>query len=103
LQDPRCIAFRERLVDWTVRNPKKPIAFFGQSNGSRHSVHFECFLRYAAPSTPVHVSLTAGVIFGSKTIEKTHCDEVYGSLLSSYNVYEDLKYGSDGVRFRGVG
>lgn len=84
----------ERIVDWTVRNPFMPIVLFGQSLGSRVATFFEILLRERAPNTPVHVSLTGAVLFGSKTVNAVALDKLH-SCLPSYNIYEDLSYGSE--------
>lgn len=95
LRDPLFDYLLERIVDWTKRNPLQPIALFGQSNGSRVATHFEFMLREKAPATAVHVSLTAGVLFGSKVVEAVGLDAIHASLKpSSYNIYADLTYAS---------
>lgn len=94
LEDTRFESLLERIVDWTKRNPLKPVAFFGQSNGSRVAANFETLLREHAPKTPVHVSLTGAVLFGSEMVSKTNID-ILAELKSGYNVYKDLSYGSE--------
>jgi hypothetical protein len=94
LEDGRFESLLERIIDWTKRNPLKPIAFFGQSNGSRVAAYFETLMRQHAPQTPVHVSLTGAVLFGSVMVSKTAID-VLADLKSSYNVYKDLSFGSE--------
>jgi hypothetical protein len=88
----------DRIVNWTIRNPLKPVAFFGQSNGSRVATRFEIWLRKSAPTTPVFVSLTGAVLFGSKTIEMLTGAISLGTVsafMPGYNVYQDLNYGSE--------
>lgn len=63
-------ALLNRVVDWTRRNPGKPIALFAHSNGSRFAVRLETWLRERAPQTPVHVSLAGGVLYGSSRINQ---------------------------------
>jgi len=58
------------IVDWTKAHPGKPIALFGQSRGSMYAVRFETLLREAAPSTPIHVSLTGGVLYGTTRVTR---------------------------------
>jgi hypothetical protein len=94
LEDNRFESLLERIVDWTKRNPLKPVAFFGQSNGSRIAAYFDTLLREHAPQTPVHGSLTGAVLFGSEMVSKTNVD-VLAELKSGYNVYKDLSFGSE--------
>jgi pimeloyl-ACP methyl ester carboxylesterase len=84
-----------RIIDWTKRNPLKPIVLFGQSNGSRVATHYEILLREKAPSTPVLVSLTAAVLFGSVMINTFKFDSLYSLISDKYNIYDDLNYGSE--------
>lgn len=94
LEDDRFKSLLERIVDWTKRNPLKPIALFGQSNGSRVAAHFETLLREHVPQAPVHVSLTGGVLFGSEMVSKTAFDAL-SDLKLGYNIYKDLSFGSE--------
>lgn len=66
---PECKTLLERIVTWTREN-SGPIFLFGNSNGSRFAVRFETWLRERAPKTPVYVSLTAGVLYGSSRINQ---------------------------------
>lgn len=94
LEDSRFDSLLKRIVDWTQRNPLKPIAFFGQSNGSRVAARFETLLREHAPQTPVYTSLTGAVLFGSAMAASTNVAAL-AALKSGYNVYSDLSYGSE--------
>lgn len=85
----------DRIIDWTKRNPFKPIVLFGQSNGSRVAAHYEILLREKAPSTPVLVSLTAAVLFGSVIINTFKLDTLYSLISDKYNIYDDLNYGNE--------
>lgn len=69
LFDTTTTALLGRIVDWTKDNPGKPIALFGQSNGTRFALLFEILLRENAPKSPVHVSLTSGVLYGTILIQ----------------------------------
>lgn len=69
LADTASKVLLRRIVDWTKRNPGLPVALCGQSNGSRYPILFEPKLRKKAPTTPVHVSLTAGVVYGTSTVD----------------------------------
>jgi hypothetical protein len=104
LTDQTSQVLLQRIVDWTNKNPGKPVAFFGQSNGTRFALLFETWLRVHTPKTPVHVSLTTGVLFGTssvdmintvlKTIQSTAF--TFGHL-SQVNCAE-LAFGSDTAR-----
>src|SRR5262249_9331287 len=77
LDEPPFYSLLERIVDWTTCNPQKPIALFGQSNGSRVAAYFETLLREKAPKSPVHVSLTGAVLYGSATVKAVALDKLY--------------------------
>jgi alpha-beta hydrolase superfamily lysophospholipase len=99
IEDEIFLGFFNRIVDWTLRNPSKPVALFGQSNGSRIALLFETWLRNKAPQTPVYVSLTGPVLFGSKTVEKFKAQlDTAANLLFDYNVFSDLNFKSPSAK-----
>lgn len=53
------------LLDYTSKNPRKPVCLLGVSNGSRIATWLEVQLRGQARHTPVKVSTIAGVHLGS--------------------------------------
>lgn len=63
-------ALEKRIVAWTREHPGMPVAFFGQSRGSMYAVQMETLLRETAPKTPVFVSSTGGVLFGSSKVDR---------------------------------
>ena len=103
LEDKTSYKLLDRIVDWTKGNPRKPIVIFGHSNGSRLAILFEIWLRTYAPETPVYVSLTAGVLFGttaanvSNVLLKTDKGSNFMGLLSQENGTE-MPFGSDMAR-----
>jgi hypothetical protein len=69
LDDSKLVFLYEKIGAWTKKNPGKPVILFGQSNGSRIALYAETWLRERAPRTPVHLSLTASVLFGTSHIQ----------------------------------
>lgn len=105
IEDETSYILLNRIVDWTKRNPGKPICIFGQSNGSRLALLFEVWLRTKAPETPVYVSLTAGVLFGTSGANVTNnllrTDGSNSSIISGMISQEnglELPFGSDMAR-----
>lgn len=97
LDDPPFEILLNRIVKWTEEHPLKPIAFFGQSNGSRVAAYYETLLRERAPTTPVHVSLTGGVLYGSLTINAVALHK-WHDYFEGYNIYQDLAFGSKAAK-----
>lgn len=104
LTDDSSYVLLNRIVDWTKKNPGKPVALFGQSNGSRFALLFETWLRERAPGTPVHVSLTAGVMYGTTTVDLTNAllrtNELAVTSLGKLSLVNcmELGFGSDTAR-----
>lgn len=67
---PEIHMLADRVVQWTKDHPGKPVALFGQSNGTRFAVRLETWLRKQASTTPVHVALTGAVLYGTQNVNK---------------------------------
>lgn len=104
LESDQSHALLKRIVDWTKANPGKPVALFGQSNGSRFALQFEIWLRERAPTTPVHVCITSGVMYGTSTVDLTNyvfwtdVTETFSFSKLSLANCEELAFGSDAAR-----
>lgn len=104
LHDDTTYVLLDRIVDWINRNPRKPVAFFGQSNGTRFAVLFETALRERAPQTNVYVSLSSAVLFGTRTVDNANAvlstnefpERSFG-IVSDVNC-EELAFGSQVAR-----
>lgn len=98
MQGANFIKFLDRIVDWTKRNPTKPITFFGQSNGTLVAALFEVWLREKAPKTPVYVSLSGPVLFGSKMVSQLKpLLDFAANLRFDFNVFSVLDHESNTV------
>jgi len=60
----------ENIERWISLHPNKPVVLLGQSNGSRVALEIETRLRERAPRTPVSLSLTGPVLYGTSLINK---------------------------------
>lgn len=91
----------EKIKNWIVLHPSKPLVLMGQSNGSRVALEIETRLRKSAPQTPVSVSLTGPVLYGTSLIDKItekvgidRFSKITFGLLTPVSI-EELKLGSD--------
>lgn len=91
----------ENIEQWIALHPNKPVVLFGQSNGSRVALEIETRLRERAPQTPVSLSLTGPVLFGTSLIDKI-TEKLNPNLLSKISFgsltpvcIEELRQGSD--------
>lgn len=81
------------ILDYTRKNPKKPVCLLGTSNGGRITAQVETVFRQKSPSTPIMVSNIAGVHFGSQRmnlLEKLGL----GKWLYPAVLRQELQYGS---------
>lgn len=60
----------QKILTWAENNEGKPIVIYGHSNGSRIGLKLETLLRATAPTSPVHLSIVAGVVYGTSAIDK---------------------------------
>jgi hypothetical protein len=70
LNDGRIGDLVTKIVEWSKLNPSKPIVLIGQSNGSRIALEIETRLRTLAPCTPISISLTGAVLYGTSLIDR---------------------------------
>lgn len=82
------------ILDYTQKHLSKPICLLGTSNGGRIVSWLEVQCRAAAPETPIKVSIVAGVLFGSKQMDRLDRWGV-SSFLYPENLKKELKFGSE--------
>lgn len=69
LEDPELAKIYDQIVNWATNHPGKPILIYGHSNGTRIALKVETLLRKKAPTNPVHLTLNAGVLYGTSFIQ----------------------------------
>jgi len=81
------------LLDYSQKNPGKPICLIGTSNGGRIAARLETKLRQESPQTPVKVSNIAGVHFGSRRMNLLEKWGISGWFYPNA-LRQELQYGS---------
>lgn len=91
----------EKIENWIVFHPHKPVVLLGQSNGSRIALEIETRLRERASENPVFLSLTGPVLYGTsliniitKIVSPYFLSKITFGLLTPLCV-EELKLGSE--------
>ncbi len=82
-----------KIIDYTKKNPGKPVCLLGASNGGRIALSLESKLRYSTPRTPVKISSIAGVHFGSSRVNRLEKHWILKWFCPG-KVKQELKFGS---------